>query len=166
MKVLNSAPFHVYLNTDNSDKTGGYGGDEDNFSDPNCDILLEGPIFSNGAACTYKPAVFKWWGAVGDSGWDDWMEPGVEHSSADNWGAIVALGALTGTRSQFVDNKFFEIQIRRDKIPTDAGWNEDAFGIGFDIQQNWETVGVIPLVSPTEENPVGVTTKLTIQIDK
>jgi len=36
-------PFHVYLNTDNSDKTGGYG---DEFLDPNANILLESAIYA------------------------------------------------------------------------------------------------------------------------
>ena len=151
-------PFHVYLNTDNSDATGGYG---DEFADANADILLEGAVFA-GDPCPYGPAVFKWWGEVGANGWE-WTDPSVEHSGDDGWGAIIAEGNLQGTTSQFVNGKF-EIQIMRELVP--ATWSDEAFGIGFDIQQNWSSVGVLPLVSPTEDNPNGYTKKLTVKIDK
>lgn len=156
---LEWVPFHVYLNTDNSDATGGYG---DEFTDANSDICLEGAVFGSGAAIPYAPGVFKWWGEVGGSGWE-WTDPSVEHTADDGWGAIVAEGNLQGTTSQFVNGKF-EIQIMREMVP--ATWSEEAFGIGFDIQQNWSSVGVLPLVSPTDDNANGYTKKLTVKIDK
>ena len=156
---LEWVPFHVYLNTDNSDATGGYG---DEFTDANADICLEGAVFAEGAACSYAPGVFKWWGEVGASGWE-WTDPSVEHTADDKWGAIVGEGELAGTASQFVDGKI-EIQIMRELVP--ATWSEEAFGIGFDIQQNWSSVGVLPLVSPTDDNANGYTKKLQIKIDK
>jgi hypothetical protein len=153
-------PFHVYLNTDNSDATGGY---SDEFTDPNADILLEGAIYADGEPCSYGPGVFKWWGPAGETGWDYWTDPEVEHSADDNWGAIVAEGELVGTMSQNV-NGVFEIQIMRELVP--ATWSEAEFGIGFDIQQNWSSVGVLPLVSPTDANPNGYAHKIQVKIDK
>ena len=165
---LEWVPFHVYINTDNSDATGGYG---DEFKDANTDICLEGAVFGNAeatslaaAAIPYAPGVFKWWGDVGENGWS-WTDPSVEHTADDKWGAIVGEGELQGTTSQFV-NGIIEIQIMRELVPTDAGWNDEAFGIGFDIQQSWSSVGVMPLVAPTEENPNGYAPKLTVKIDK
>ena len=161
-------PFHVYLNTDNSDATGGYG---DEFTDANTDILLEGAVFGvkdaptlAAAAIPWGPAVFHWWGEVGGSGWS-WQDPDVEPTADNKWGADVGEGELSGTTSQFVDG-MIEIQITRELVPTPAGWSEEAFGIGFDIQQNWSSVGILPLVSPTDDNPNGHTAKLTIKIDK
>ena len=158
---LSWTPFHVYIDTDNSDATGGYG---DEFKDPNADVLLEGVVYADGAPVAWGPAVFHWWGAVGEGGWI-WQDPSVEHSGDDKWGADVGEGELQGTTSQFIDGKF-EIQIMRELVPTPAGWNEDEIGIGFDIQQSWSSVGVLPLVSPTEDNPYGYTMKLKVKIDK
>ena len=155
---LSNVPFHVYLNTDNSDATGGYG---DWFVDANTDILLEGVLFSNNNPCTYAPGVFKWWGEVGGDGWG-WQEPNVSHDKSDCWGAIVCEGQLRCS-SQYVNGKF-EIQIDRTHIP--ATWNTTEFGIGFDILQNWSVVGVLPRVSPTDNNPYGgKTAKLQVTID-
>ena len=161
-------PFHVYIDTDNSDATGGYG---DEFKDANTDILLEGAVFGvkdaptlAAAAIPWGPAVFHWWGAVGENGWS-WQDPNVEPTADNKWGADIGEGELQGTTSQFVDGKI-EIQIMRELVPTPAGWNENEFGIGFDIQQSWSSVGVLPLVSPTDENPYGYAAKLKIKIDK
>ena len=151
-------PFHVYLNTDNSDLTGGYG---DEFTDANADILLEGAIFAANAPYPYNPSVFKWWGEVGSNGWD-WVNWSVDHDQSDCWGALVCEGQLTDCSSQYVNGKF-EIKINRSFIP--ATWSNTAFGIGFDIDQNWSAVGVLPIVSPTEENQNGWTQKMQITID-
>ena len=162
---LEWVPFHVYINTDNSDATGGYG---DQFADPNADVLLEGAVFGNKfaaslaeAAISYAPCVCKWWGEVGGSGWQ-WTDPSVEHTADDNWGAIIGEGELEDCASQFVDGKI-EIKINRSKIP--ATWNDSEFGIGFDIDQNWSAVGILPQVSPTDENPHGLAHKLQVKID-
>ena len=158
---LEWVPFHVYLNTDNSDVTGGY---SDEFTDPNADILLEAAIIADGES-SYNPAVFKWWGEVGGAGWE-WTDPEVEGTSENGWGAIVAEGAMPIGSSQIVDGKI-EVQLMRALIPCKdfAPW-ADQFGIGFDIQQDWSSVGILPLVSPTEGNENGYTKKLTVKIDK
>mgnify|MGYP006916031958 CR=1 FL=1 len=156
---LEWVPFHVYLNADNSDATGGYG---DEFTDANAEWLLEGAVLAEGAAYSYNPAVFKWWGEVGGAGWE-WTDPDATHDASDFWGAIVGEGQLPVGASQIVDGNKIEIQILRELIP--AEW-ADEFGIGFDIQQNWSSVGVLPLVSPTEANANGYTKKLQVKIDK
>ena len=154
---LEYVPFHVYLNTDNSDATGGSG---DQFADANTDILLEGGVFMDGAPYNFNPYVFKWWGEVGGSGWE-WVDPYTDHDQSDCWGAIVCEGELPIGQSQFVDGKL-EIRLNRELIP--ANWNQDEFGIGFDIQQSWESVGILPLLSPTDENPSGHTNKMQVKI--
>ena len=159
---LESVPFHVYLNTDNSDLTGGY---KDQFTDANADILLEGGIYGlEEGLAEYNPGVFKWWGEVGGEGWQ-WSDPEIEPDESNLWGAIVAEGALPIGSSQLVNGKV-EIQLMRALIPTDdAPWNTTEFGIGFDIQQSWTSVGVLPLVDATEENPNGYAHKLQVKIN-
>ena len=153
-----SVPFHVYINTDNSDETGGYG---DEWNDANVDIMMEGFVFSakewdgetpldEGEPCEYVPEIFPWTGEVGGTGW--------------GWGeALVPAGVFV--HSQHVGN-CVELQMMRELIPSLVGWNEKEFGIGFDIQQSWESVGILPLVSPTDENATGHTNKLQVKIDK
>ena len=157
-------PFHVYLNTDNSDETGGYG---DQFLDPNANILLETAIIAEGEPNSYNPAVFKWWGPVGSNGWawtEHWEEEGYyQDGDGLKWGAIVGEGELPIGVSQKLSGNRFEIQILRELIP--ATWNETEIGIGFDIQQNWSSVGVLPIGVPTDENPAGWAKKMQVKID-
>ncbi len=150
-------PFHVFIDTDNSDATGGFG---DEFTDANADIMLEGSFFAEGNPYSYNPAVFKWWGEVGENGWF-WVDPNVVHDETDWWGALVGEGQMPVGASQYVDGKF-EIQIDRTYIP--ATWNSSEFGIGFNIQQMWSSVGILPCVEPTEENPSGKAAKMKVKI--
>lgn len=160
-------PFHVFIDTDNSDATGGFG---DFFLDANADVVLEGAVFATfdesrqstpeESAYSYNPAVFKWWGEVGGNGWQ-WVDPAVMHDDTDYWGAIVGEGQAPVGASQYVDGKI-EIQLLREFIP--ATWNESEFGIGVDIQQNWSSVGILPCASATDENPAGRASKMKVRI--
>ena len=148
-------PFHFYFNTDNSDKTGGFG----QWTDLNCDVLLEGAVFAladeedptSAGPCAYEPDAFAY-GA--EPGTDEWA-----------WEALTAGGAFSA--SQHVGG-IIEIQLIRELIPTPANapWNADEFGVGFDIQQSWESVGILPQVSPTDENSAGRAHKLQVKIKK
>ena len=158
---LEWVPFHVYLDADNSDETGGYG---DEFADANTDLLCESAIFCEGQPYAYNPAVFKWWGEVGADGWS-WTDPSVEHDGSDFWGAIIGEGQLPVGNSQYVDGKF-EIQLLRELLGTVHEMNDSEFGIGFDIQQNWSSVGILPCASATDENPSGEMAKLKVKINK
>ena len=158
---LEWVPFHVYIDADNSDETGGYG---DEFADANTDLLCESAIFCEGQPYAYNPAVFKWWGEVGADGWE-WTDPSVEHDGSDFWGAIIGEGQLPVGNSQYVDGKF-EIQILRELLGTVHEMNDSEFGIGFDIQQNWSSVGILPCGSATDENPNGEMAKLKVKINK
>lgn len=158
---LEWVPFHVYIDADNSDETGGYG---DEFADANTDLLCESAIFCEGQPYAYNPAVFKWWGEVGADGWN-WTDPSVEHDGSDFWGAIIGEGQLPVGNSQYVDGKF-EIQLLRELLGTVHEMNDSEFGIGFDIQQNWSSVGILPCASATDENPSGEMAKLKVKINK
>lgn len=157
--------FHIYLDADNSDETGGYG---DEFLDANAEVLLETAVFAEGQPYSYNPAVFKWWGEVGASGWcwtEHWEEEGYYTGDGDKWGAIVGEGELPIGVSQNLNDQFIEIQLLRELIPAPNGWNESEFGIGFDIQQNWNSVGFLPCAEATDDNAAGHANKLKVKID-
>ena len=155
---LELVPFHIFIDTDNSDATGGY---SDIFADANSDIMFEGALFSYDKPCSYEPAVWRWYGELGGAGWE-WIDPNVEHSESDCWGAILCYEQLVDCYSQYV-NGVFEIQINRSNIP--VAWNQNVFRIGFEIEQNWNAVGFLPHVEPTDSNPYGKTNKLSVTIN-
>ena len=42
----------------------------------------------------------------------------------------------------------------------------DTCSIGFDIQQNWDSVGILPIGTPTDENPSGYIASLQVKTVK
>ena len=115
---LEWTPFHIFLNADNSSKTGGYG---DCFADADSDWMFETAIYQGGAVVTYNPAVFKWWGEVGGNGWI-WIDLSSEHNAGDCWGAVVCENSEPAVgSSQMVDGDLskVEIQIVKDRLPID-----------------------------------------------
>lgn len=159
---LEWVPFHVYLDIDNSDLTGGYG---DEFADANTDILCETGLWAGGEPNNYNPAVFKWWGEVGGDGWN-WEDPENPGNETNFWGAIIGEGQLPVGNSQYVDGKF-EIQLLRELLGTAHPMSDTEFGIGFDIQQNWSSVGILPCGPASDEDPsAGKVAKLKVKINK
>lgn len=136
-----SVPFHVYLNADNSASTGGFG---DQWQDADTEVMLEGTIIAGGKHTSYNPTIFQWAGTVGGDGWT-WADLPAEHDTIG--------------QSQMIGSKF-EIQLRRASIP--ATWDQNQFTIGVDIQQNWNSVGVLPnSSSSTYKLPVSIHQKST-----
>ena len=126
---LTSVPFHVYWNVDGDAETGGYG---DQWLEPyNIDVLMEGVFFAEetegdgGKPCAYEPGMYAYGAAYNTNEW--------------NWSELTAAG--TFCFSQHLGDNKMEIQFLRELIP--ASWGE-AFTIGFDIQQSWTSVGVLP----------------------
>lgn len=150
-------PFHVYLNTDNSATTGGFA---DQWVTGDVDVMLETAIFADGAA-QYNPAVFKWWGEVGAAGWS-WTDPEVEANAENGWGALVPEGSSPIGAAQMVDGKV-EIQLMRELIP--GTWAADKFTVGFDIQQSWNSVGILPNAADAEDGSEVLAEKLEVTID-
>ena len=149
--------FHVYINADNDPATGGYA---DEFADACTEVLLESVFFSEGQPHPYNPAVFKWWGEPGGEGWL-WTDPATEHGSEDYWGALVGEGQLPIGNSQVVGGKC-EIQLMRELIP--MSFNETEFTIGFDIQQNWTSVGVLPNADDDELGAVVKANTMSVKV--
>ena len=146
-------PFHFYINADNSAATGG---DSQQFADKDSEWLLETSITA------YDPALFKWWGGVGEDGWL-WQDPDVEPTADNGWGAVIpeasGVGCSEGSFDAATGKGAYEIQISRDMLPNVEF--ADTFTLGFDIQVNWSTVGILPNKADGELAP-----KLVINVVK
>lgn len=155
---LEWTPFHIYLNADGSAETGGYG---DEFADADAEWMLETAIFQSGEVA-YNPAVFKWWGEAGTSGWL-WTDPENPGTAENGWGAIVPEGSLPIGNAGKAGEKI-EIQLLKELIP--AQW-ADEFTIGFDIQQEWNSVGILPNAADDPATAAAVLAKkLVVKVKK
>ena len=143
---LISVPFHIFLNVDPGAETGGgFGGDY--WMDPNdIDLLTEGFIFLDGMPCAYEPDLFAYGGAYNTNEW--------------NWTELVPASS-DWIKSQHVGDNKMEIQMLRELIP--AAWGE-AFTVGFEIQQSWNAVGVLPNAADDELGNRVLAEKLRVQV--
>ena len=133
-------PFHCYINTDGDASTGGYG---DQFTDACSELLFEGFIYPDGASVgSYTPVVCEWTGDVNGTGWS-WADLGEFNNLTEGAG---------------IEGKY-EFQIARELMPKKLA---DNFSIGFDIQQDWESVGILPISHVTEDNPSGYAPSLQV----
>lgn len=153
-------PFHVYMNADNSDETGGYG---DEFAEADAEWLLETSITA------YDCALFKWWAEAKTNGWK-WTKHDAglqaeEHTADDGWGAIIPEGQGIGSSAGDVATGKFEIAIMRAMIADQVKF-ADTFTLGFDIQANWSTVGILPNAASTDDNPNGLAPKMVVKVVK
>ena len=133
-------PFHIYLNVDGDAKTGGFG---DQFSDACTDIMFEGFIYPGGTSIgSYEPGLYEWTGEANGSGW--------------SWAGLGDFNNLTAGAG--IEGKY-EFQIARELLPKKLA---DTFSIGFDIQQSWDSVGILPNAAVTEDNPGGLAPSLQV----
>jgi len=140
-------PFHCYINTDGDATTGGF---SDQFSDACTDVLLEGFIYPEGSEIgSYDPDAFSWSGEVNGGGWE-WA--GLEYE-----GSICEGAGVEGK---------YEFLIKRDALKAIGFPVADVFSIGFDIQQGWNSVGILPNEAPSEENPSGLGESLEVVTTK
>ena len=143
-------PFHCYINTDGNASTGGYA---DQFSDACSDVLLEGAVYADGEICSYWAGGYPWIGEPNASGWG-WA-PDTDNIFPEE----------APTEGAGIDGKY-EFSIDRAMFAAAGFPFADEFSIGFDIQQNWSSVGILPNASPTEDNPNGVVPSLQVKTIK
>ena len=130
-------PFHIYINSDNNDYTGGW---LHEFSQAGADFSLESFLYYNGKLGYSDAGLFKWSGNDCEYGWN-W----------DEYAYGVSTGAGNGRGA-------YEVRLDRNALPFN-----DSFSIGIDIQQQWESVGILPNTYPTEDNPGGAVPLLYIK---
>lgn len=145
-KDVEHVPFHCYINTDGNAATGGFASQ---FSDACTDVLLEGFLYDGGEMSSYDPGAFAWAGEPNGDGWT-WDDLGAEGGLAEGAG---------------VDGKY-EFALDRAAIGALGFPIADQFSIGFDIQQSWNSVGILPNAAPSEDNPSGVVPSLQVKTIK
>lgn len=123
---------HAYFDADNDEATGGC----NNQWEPGCiEYMCEGKIISADTIVSFDPSLSSWIGKPLVGGWE--------------WESILSSGSGLFTGDGKVDE--YEMSMLRASI-ADLG---DVFGFGFDIQQNWSSVGILPNADVTDENPTG-----------
>ena len=140
---LSMVPVHVYFNVDNSESETPHqwtnqGG---------VDYILEGFIYSGGTTCSYDPSLSIYTGE--EDVWSWTMESIMPSSSGFGKGA----GG---------DGKY-EFSLIKEMIPAEFA---ETFGIGFDIQQNWSSVGILPNETISDNNMEGRAPMLLVTFDK
>jgi len=136
--------LHIYLNADNSDETGGFWDLFDAPDQGNTDLMFEGAIWNDeGEHISYAPYVSYWSGELNGEGW--------------YWTPIMGVSSEISA-SQFIGDSIIEGQLVKKLIPWE-NWS-DAFEIGFDIQQNWESAGLLPQNDSPDGERIGRSKKL------
>ena len=133
-------PFHVYINGDGNAATGGFG---DQWNDACTDVLMEGFLTDGTNIVSYEPGLFRWAGETNGTGWS-WED----------------LGDISGICSGAGIVGKYELSIVRELYP--VGKLADTFSIGFDIQQSWDSVGILPNAAANDDNPSGHTNSLQV----
>ena len=145
----------VFLNADNSPATGGY---SDHWGEPDIEWLFEGAVDG------WDAGLYKWWGEVGENGWN-WTDPSVEHDGSDNWGAIIGEGAgVTSAAGDPAAGKV-EFSIMREAV-ADLITFADEFTVGFMLSADWAEAGFLPTATLTDDNPNGIAPKLKVKVVK
>lgn len=149
-KALSEEDFlHIYMNADNNDETGGYWDQFDAPNQGNTDLMFEGVVWdAEGTTFSYNlPTVNKWAGEPNDEGW--------------KWEVLPTTGTVANT--QIVEPGILEGRLTKKFIPFDK-WTS-AFEIGFDIQQNHESVGLLPQINTPDGEHIGRSRKLYVEFD-
>ena len=149
---VDHVPFHCYINTDGDASTGGFG----EFSDLCTDVLLEGSLYdgdeedpSSFGLTSYNPGAFAYAGEPNTDEWS-WSDLGIEDEICQGAG---------------IEGKY-EFLIKRAPFAEVGFPIADVFSIGFDIQKNWDSVGVLPSAAPSEDNTSGVMPSLQVVTQK
>lgn len=131
---------HVYFDVDCDESTGGC----NNQWDPGCiEYMGEGHFFRNDAVAVFDPSISEWIGEVNAAGWE--------------WETVYASGS--GIFNGAGGNGKYEMSLLRESFP-ELG---EEFGFGMDIQQAWNSVGVLPNAELTEDNPTGKSKLMTVK---
>lgn len=141
--------MHIYINADNSDETGGFW---DLFAPErkgDVDFMFETHIWDGEGAESFAASYQFWSGPKNGEGW--------------SWTENVEVSPKVSSM-QFVGNNIIEGRLVIQLIP--FKFNDVAFTIGFDIQQNWESVGLLPQANTPNGEQIGRAEKMLVTFDK
>lgn len=133
---------HVYFDADNNEETGGCANQWDPGS---IEYMGEGHFFRSDKIASFDPAISAWVGETHATGWEG------------NWEDIYTSGA--GIFEGNGGNGKYEMSLLREAFP-ELG---EVFGFGMDIQQSWDSKGILPNAEITDTNPNGRSTLLTVK---
>ena len=134
---------HVYFDIDNDETTGGC----NNQWEPGCiEYMGEGHFFRADAVTSFNPSLSQWTGEPLVAGWD--------------WEEILPSGS--GLFEGAGGDGKYEMALLRESFQ-ELG---DEFGFGLDIQQAWNSVGVLPNAELTDDNPTGKSSLLKVKVVK
>ena len=152
-QIAADCPIDIYLNVDN---------DESEFSnnflgEAAMDYLLEGAYYAETgegtgewATVSFDPGFFAYGGTP---------------DAAAVWAFDSVLDGGIGTGAGTVDKYEFAINLRMLAEDGSAEFG-DTFGFGITVSQSWEPVGLLPNVTPTDDNGKGSAQFATITINK
>lgn len=146
--------MHIYMDIDHSDATGGF---FDLFADAAADIMMEGGLYDDfGTPIPYSPTIHKWVGPEG----------GIPSERVGEWEAVWEPAGSVKGESQFVGDSIIEGRLLVELISNK--FSEEGFGIGFDLQQAWDGIGLLPQLDAQGEEgeSIGRTNMLYVQFDK
>lgn len=131
---------HVYFDADNNETTGGCS----NQWEPGCiDYMGEGHFFRNDNIAVFDPSISAWTGEPLAAGWD-WEDVYISGS-----------GIFNGNGG----NGAYEMSLLRESFP-ELG---EEFGFGMDVQQEWDSKGVLPNATLDENNLTGKSSLLKVK---
>ena len=149
--------MHIYINVDNDNETGGF---YDLFADAGADLMFEGALFNQGTPISYSPGMYRWVGPEGG------LPEERNTDAVGGWDSAWELLRTVKGESQLVGDNIIEgrliVGLISDKFAPEG------FGIGFDIQQNWEGIGLLPQLDAQgdEGDLIGRTNMLFVPFDE
>ena len=147
-------PFHVYINQDNN--TEGCG-DDQWIGQGGQDWLLEGAVIAE-TFCPYNPGMFKYDESVINP--DTGAPAGDGDLATIDWAWADVLPEGSGIASGAGNGNKYELSIMKEMM---AGMElSETFGLGVDIQQSWNSVGVLPNTAIADDNANGAVPMLQV----
>ena len=147
-------PFHVYINQDNN--TEGCG-DDQWIGQGGQDWLLEGAVIAE-TFCSYNPGMFAYDESVINA--DTGAPAGDGDLATIDWAWADVLPEGSGIASGAGNGNKYELSIMKEMM---AGMElSETFGLGVDIQQSWNSVGVLPNTAIADDNANGAAPMLQV----
>ena len=147
-------PFHVYINQDNN--TEGCG-DDQWIGQGGQDWLLEGAVIAD-TFCSYNPGMFAYDESVINA--DTGAPAGDGDLATIDWAWADVLPEGSGIASGAGAGNKYELSIMKEMM---AGMElSETFGLGVDIQQSWNSVGVLPNTAISDTNANGAAPMLQV----
>lgn len=140
-----SVSMHIAFNSDGNIHTGGYNW----WSDLCIDYMLESFIYLDNQPCQFDSGIWSFWG---DPNTADW-----------SWNEVTLYAS--GLGRSCVNGDRYELALSKEVLRNLGVHLAQTYGIGIDIEKDWNTVGLLPNADVTDYNPKGAAPMLYIGPD-